>query len=135
MPATPAVEVRDLVKRYAGREAFRLLAVSCPAAGQVDDVQSLQENTASLLKQLKLDMPTYYDPDEGTQYALGNLIVFEGYPTTVLLDRRGVIRAVWAGYRPGMETEMERHIGTLLDEETKPPEEHHGAAENTEGRR
>lgn len=124
----------ELRQRYAGREAFRLLAVSCPAAGQADDVQSLQENTASLLKQLKLDMPTYYDPDEATQYALGNLIVFEGYPTTVLLDRRGVIRAVWVGYRSGLETEMERLIGRVLDEENEPAERHHGDTENTERR-
>jgi len=95
-------------------------------------VQSLQEDTASLLKRLNLDLPSYYDSDGGTQYALGNLIDPEFYPTTVLLDRHGVIRAVWVGYRPGMETEMERYIGALLDEKPKPPEKHHGA---TEGRR
>ena len=41
----------------------------------------------------------------------------EGYPTTLLLDGKGVIRAVWLGYRAGVETEMERYIGMLLDEE------------------
>ena len=127
--------IAELRQRFAGQEAFRLLAVSCPPGGQADDVQSLQEDTASLLKRLGLDLPTYYDPDGATQYALGNLINLEGYPTTVLLDRRGVIRAVWVGYRPGVETEMERYISTLLDEEAKPPEKHHGATENTEGRR
>jgi hypothetical protein len=51
-----------------------------------------------------------------------------------LLDRRAVIRAVWVGYRPGVETEMERYISTLLDEENKPAEKQHGGTENTEGR-
>ena len=106
----------ELRQRFAGREAFRLLAVSCPPGGQAEDVQSLQEDTASLLKRLGLDLPTYYDPGDATQTALGSVINLEGYPTTVLLDRHGVIRAVWAGFRPGVETEMERFISTLLDE-------------------
>jgi thiol-disulfide isomerase/thioredoxin len=127
--------IAALRQRYAGQEAFRLLAVSCPAGGQADDVQSLQDDTAGLLKRLGLDLPTYYDPDGGTQYALGNLIALDSYPTSVLLDRRGVIRAVWVGYRPGMETEMERYIGMILDEEPKPPERHHGGTENAEGRK
>ena len=110
-------------------------AVSCPPGGQADDVQSLQEDTAALLKRLGLDLPTYYDPDGGTQHALGNLIALDSYPTTVLLDRRSVIRAVWVGYRPGMETEMERYIGAILDEENKPLEKHHGGTENAEGRK
>ena len=51
----------DLRERYAGRKTFRLLAVSCPAAEGADDVQSLREDTESLLKRLHLDLPTYYD--------------------------------------------------------------------------
>jgi cytochrome c biogenesis protein CcmG, thiol:disulfide interchange protein DsbE len=109
--------IAELYQRFAGHEAFRLLAVSCPAGGQANDVQSLQEETAALLKRLDLKLPTYYDPDNGTLVALDKLIAFKGFPTTVLLDRRGVIRAVWGeGYRPGVETEMERYISQFLDE-------------------
>ncbi len=126
--------IAELRQRYAGREAFRLLAVSCPPGGQADDVQSLQEDTAALLKRLGLDLPTYYDPDGATQSALANLVNLEGFPTTLLLDRHGVIRAVWVGYRPGVETEMERYISTLLDEDGKPPEVHHPGTENTEAK-
>jgi thiol-disulfide isomerase/thioredoxin len=112
--------IAALRQRFAGRETFRVLAVSCPPGGQADDVQSLQEETAALLKRLDLDLPTYYDPDDATQSALGKLVDLQGYPTTVLLDRRGTIRAVWVGYRPGVETEMERYISTSLDEESAP---------------
>ena len=112
--------IAELRKRYAGQETFRLLAVSCPAVGQGDDVQSLREDTASLLSHLGLELPTYYDPNGDTQDALDNLIELEGFPTTVLLDRHGKIRAVWAGYRPGVESQMERYIGTVLDEEAEP---------------
>ncbi len=127
--------IAELRQRFAGRAAFRLLAVSCPPGGQADDVQSLEEGTAALLKRLGLDLPTYSDPDDATQSALGQLIDLQGYPTTVLLDRLGVIRAVWVGYRPGVETEMERYISMLLDEDGKPLEEQHGDTENTEGKR
>ena len=110
----------ELRQRYAGREAFRLLAVSCPAGGEPDDVQSLREDTESLLKRLHLDLPTYYDPQSETRAGVNRLTREDGYyPLTVLLDRKGVIRAVWVGYRPGAETEMERHIDMVLEEEGK----------------
>jgi cytochrome c biogenesis protein CcmG, thiol:disulfide interchange protein DsbE len=108
--------IAQLRRRFAGRESFRLLAVSCPAGGQAEDVQSLKENTAALLKKLDLDVPTYQDLDGATEFAVRKLIGDEGFPTTVLLDRRGAIRAVWVGYRPGVETEMERYIGVALEE-------------------
>jgi thiol-disulfide isomerase/thioredoxin len=127
--------IAALRQRFAGQEAFRLLAVSCPPGGQADDVQSLQEDTALLLKRLGLDLPTYYDPGDATQNALGRIVNMEGYPTTLLLDHHGIIRAVWVGYRPGVETEMERYISRLLDEDGKPAEKQHGDTENTERRK
>jgi cytochrome c biogenesis protein CcmG, thiol:disulfide interchange protein DsbE len=105
-----------LRQRFAGHEAFRLLAISYPAGGQGNDLVSLREETAALLKRLDLDLPTYCDPDDKTRAAVDQLIRFEGFPTSVLLDRRGVIRAVWVGYWPGAETEMEHFIDKLLSE-------------------
>lgn len=107
----------ELRRRYAGREAFQLLAVSCPAGGMPDDVQSLREQTAAMLKQFDLDLPTYYDPQMATRAGVEQLTGATGYPLSVLLDRRGIIRAVWVGYWPGVETEMERYVGDVLEEE------------------
>ncbi len=115
----------ELRERYAGQKAFLLLAVSCSPAGRRDDVESLREETAGLLEQLDLDLPTYYDPHSTTQNVLGGSIDFRNFPTTLLLDRGGVIRAVWVGYRSGLETEMERYIGMVLDRESGPPGEQH----------
>ena len=110
----------ELRERYAGRKTFRLLAVSCPEADGPDDAQSLQEDTKSLLKRLHLDLPTYYDRKLETRTAIDRLTHDNDYyPLTVLLDRGGVIRAVWVGYRPGAETEMERYIDRVLEEEGK----------------
>jgi cytochrome c biogenesis protein CcmG, thiol:disulfide interchange protein DsbE len=106
----------ELQKRFAGREAFRLLAISCPPMGHANDLESLREETMSLLQRLDIDLPTYYDPDDMTRAAVDQLIEFEGFPTSVLLDRRGVIRAVWVGYRPGVETEIEKYVDQVLGE-------------------
>ncbi|MCG2683123.1 MAG: TlpA family protein disulfide reductase [Planctomycetales bacterium] len=120
----------ELRKRYAGQKAFLLLAVSCFPYGDREDVESLREETAGLLDQLDLDLPTYYDPHFSTQHELIGLIGLIDFrdlpfPTTLLLDRGGVIRAVWVGYRPGLETEMERYIGMILDKESGPSGEQH----------
>jgi thiol-disulfide isomerase/thioredoxin len=109
-------QIAELRHRYAGHEDFRLLAISYPAGGQSDDVQSLREETALLLKRLNLDLPTYHDPNDKTLAEVDHVIGFKGFPTSVLLDRRGVVRAVWSGYMPGMETEVERSIGAVLEE-------------------
>jgi thiol-disulfide isomerase/thioredoxin len=108
----------ELQKRFAGRDAFRLLTVSCPEQGDGADVQSLRENTAAMLKKMNLDLPAYYDPQSATMRNLKTVldVPYFRFPTTLLLDRRGVIRAIWFGYQPGIETEMERYIGMVLDE-------------------
>ena len=106
----------ELRQRFAGQPTFRLLAVSYPPIGQPDDLQSLRNETADLLKKLDVDLPTYCDPGNATLKAVDETIALEGYPTTILLDRRGVVRAVWVGYRPGVETEMERVIDEILSE-------------------
>lgn len=109
-----------LQERYVGQKEFRLLAVSYPAGGRVVDFVSLRDETSALLDRLKIDMPTYFDPNARTLGVVGQLTKSPGFPTTLLLDRRGVIRAVWIGYRPGVETEMEQWIADLLDEKETP---------------
>ncbi len=116
----------EIHKRYAAKKDFLLLAVACPPGHLADDVRSLREEAAALLKSLQIELPVYYDPESQTRFALGAVLYppkaedkqsdIEGFPTTVLLDRHGLIRAVWVGYRRGAETEMERYIDTLLDE-------------------
>jgi len=105
-----------LQTRFAGYRTFRMLTVSYPPMDQADDIESLREETRALLVKLKLDLPVYDDPGAVTRGELDRVIHLRGYPTTILLDRRGVIRAVWAGYRAGVETEMERIVDAVLNE-------------------
>jgi cytochrome c biogenesis protein CcmG, thiol:disulfide interchange protein DsbE len=102
--------------RFSGQKEFQLIVISYPAWGQGDDVQSLSENTEAVLTKLGVDVPTYRDPDNMTESAVDQLIGFEGFPTTLLLDQRGVIRAIWVGYRAGVETEIERFVDRVLSE-------------------
>lgn len=111
--------IAALRQRFAGQKMFRLVAISYPVLGRGNDLQSLREETAGLLQQLNLELPTYWDPDDVTRSALDQVVGFQGFPTTVLLGRHGVIRAIWVGYRPGVETEMERYIDKALSNEEK----------------
>ena len=108
--------IAELGKRFDGHKDFQLLAISYPSVEQEDDLPSLREETADLLKKLRLDLPTYYDPRSASLASLNRVFTVEGFPTTILLDRRGMIRAVWSGYRPGVETEMERLVSAVLAE-------------------
>ncbi len=107
-------ELPDIValdKKYRDRADFRLLAVSCGSGGETDpDV--LRSETAAILDFEQIDMPTYTDPQQVTRRALAQLGGFDGYPTTVVLDRDGVIRGLWAG--PATAEELDAQISRLL---------------------
>ncbi|MEN6407557.1 MAG: TlpA disulfide reductase family protein [Thermoguttaceae bacterium] len=111
----------DLQKRFAGQTAFRLVAISYPPGGAVGEVPVLWAETKALLKQQNLALPTYRDSNNETIRIVDRLIGFHGFPTTVLLDRRGVIRAVWAGYRQGMEDEVGQFVEEILAETPSKP--------------
>lgn len=52
--------------------------------------------------------------DEETQQQIPN---FEGYPTTLFIDRAGKVRAKTVGFEEAMAVELETIVGLLLDEE------------------
>jgi thiol-disulfide isomerase/thioredoxin len=95
-------------------EDFQLAAVSC--------LQGLEESaddlsaTEPFLKRQGTKMPTYWDPEGRTRIALSRVEPSFGFPTTVLLDRQGVIRAMWNGYYPGMEVDVEATVRAVLKE-------------------
>ena len=47
--------------------------------------------------------------------ALGDGMYLAAYPTTLLLDQQGMIRAVWVGYHAGNRQQMAQQINRLLD--------------------
>jgi thiol-disulfide isomerase/thioredoxin len=107
--------IAALEKHYRGRDDFRLLAVSC-GRGLGEDRDALRRETANLLAQKGLDLPTYADPGQATRAAVNEAGGFGGYPTTLVLDRRGTIRGGFTGYAPGVELQLERLVEKLLAE-------------------
>jgi len=105
-------DVAAIEQEFRNRPDFRFLAVSCNVA--TENVDQLRSDTAALLRKMDLDLPTYTDPDGLTRKALDDAAGFEGYPTTILLDRTGTIRGVCVG-AVTRET-LHRQILQLLNE-------------------
>jgi thiol-disulfide isomerase/thioredoxin len=113
-------EIVELGLRFAPREDFRLYAVSC---GERDDptLDGLREQTADFLQSRQITMPIYADQNADTRRAMMLTLGLDDlvYPTTLVLDRQGVIRGFWQGYHHGAASEMSELVERLLAEPTK----------------
>jgi thiol-disulfide isomerase/thioredoxin len=108
------------VEKFADEPRFRFLSVSCAPAGEDRDLDALRGSTEAFLAQHASNCVTYADPDLVTRKAVDRAIGFSGYPTTILMDESGVIRAVWEGYWRGLESEIEQAIRDVLARSRKP---------------
>jgi thiol-disulfide isomerase/thioredoxin len=106
--------IAELARRFSTNPELVVAAVSCGGDGNDSRLEPLREETAQFLDRVKSELPTYADQDAITRQKLMSLIQFDGYPTTVVLDRDGTIRGVWVGYEPGTEKKMERLVDELL---------------------
>jgi thiol-disulfide isomerase/thioredoxin len=104
------VEVAD---KFAGQPDFRFLPISC-GQGRVEDPEELRTRTEETLLQLGLHVATYCDPAFTTRQAFDKVGRLEGFPTTFLMDRQGVIRHVWVGYSSQLGQQVESGIRELL---------------------
>ena len=102
-------------KKYRGRSDFQFLAITCGRQFP-EDIDALRQQTREFLTQTKLDLAPYLDPNATTRRAFLTLGPLDGYPTTFVMDRKGVIRNVWPGYSPSYPEEMDRLIERLLEE-------------------
>jgi len=107
--------LQKLEQELAADEDFRFLSVSC-GYGKEEDLDQLRDQTARFLDSMGANFPTYHDPgmESRTALVIGAGLRGFGYPTTVLLDKGGFIRAIWTGYTPGYETEMTEMARDLL---------------------
>ena len=110
-------ELAELYHRMAGHPRFAMLPVSCgPAGAQAETLEELKEHTLAFLSSKQLALPAYADPGGTTRAAFRQLGGRSVFPTTVLLDGQGMVRAVWVGYAPGVMEEIERRVVSLLAE-------------------
>lgn len=81
--------------------------------------QQLRQDASEFLAQAGLKTVTYYDPNESLLAAASAAGAFDGaFPCTILVDKSGRIHAVWTGYRPGVEKQVEAAVLATLDEKT-----------------
>jgi thiol-disulfide isomerase/thioredoxin len=106
--------IATLAAKYRDRPDFSVLAVSC-GGGSAERFDEIAVETEAFLKNLKIDMPTYKDPGGFSRRGVDMVAGFVGYPTTIVLDRQGVIRGMWVGYQQGYERQIEKLVGELLD--------------------
>jgi hypothetical protein len=88
------------------------VAVAC--GDRDESLDSIRDETRDYLKGVDLAIETYGDRASVTRDMLAKTCAMQGYPFTLVLDREGVIRGIWEGYRPGSEDEMEKLILELL---------------------
>ena len=118
-------QIVELAEAFADREAFRLYAVSCGQEGDAA-LEPLKIETEAFLEARGTTLPTYADQHAATRQALVlKLGTPMAYPTTLILDRNGVIRGYWQGYDARAAGQMEELIEQLLSE----PAEQQNAAQ------
>ena len=107
-------EIAALWVQMRDQADFRLLPVSCD--GEDADLGPLREKTKEFLAQKQFQMPTYADRSEQTRHAVSMALDDSGFafPTTLVLDRTGVIRGVWIGYAPGVGEQLKQLVTELL---------------------
>ncbi len=110
-------DLMQLWDKYRGNPNFQFLSVSSGGSFK-EDATELRDQTQKFLISRSATFPTYVDPQGASRQMLMSMVEMDGfgYPTTVLLDGSGIIRAVWIGYIPGSEREMEQVISKLLAE-------------------
>jgi len=114
--------MKALFEEFRNQPRFLFLSVSC-GGGPQENMEELRRNTAAFLNSSDAAFPTYADPNFRTRNELDRIAEFRGYPTTVLVDGNRTIRALWVGYWPGIEKEIERTIRKLLAESQNSPGE------------
>ena len=82
---------------------FTLLAVN---------VEENSKDGQSWLKDRPVSFPVLYDPDNG----VSKLYDVVAMPSTVLIDRKGNVRYLHHGYKPGYENDYMNQIRTLARE-------------------
>ncbi|HET6883265.1 MAG TPA: TlpA disulfide reductase family protein [Pirellulales bacterium] len=107
--------IAELANRYQGSHC-RVLAVSCGSSGPdpASSLPKLKSETTALLKSTGLELPVYADPNASSRKAVSAAVGFKGYPTTLVLDAKGIVRRVWSGYGPGVENEIAETVDRLL---------------------
>src|ERR1700691_3602231 len=102
-PCRQEMPVLDQLYRKYKPAGFTLLGVN---------VEPKSADALGFLKTTPVSFPILFD----TQSKVSNLYEVAGMPSTVIVDRKGTVRYVHHGYKPGDESDYQDQIRTLLRE-------------------
>jgi thiol-disulfide isomerase/thioredoxin len=107
----------ELHEHFRNERDFQLLSINCDDEGPL-----LKEKIAEFLKAQGTTLRTYQDSGGQTAQALTVAANLPGFalPTTVLIGRDGVIRALWIGYNPSDEPRVREAIDAALRNDPLP---------------
>ncbi len=90
---------------------LEIVGINCNEEGTRDEIKKTIKDFAA---KYKMEYPCLLNDDKTEEKIPG----FQGYPTTLFIDRAGKVRMVLVGYTP--EAKLEAIITTLLDETARP---------------
>ena len=94
--------LESIYKQYKGKR-FTLLGVN---------VEPDSKPAEDWLKKTPVSFPVLFDKES----KVSNLYKVSGMPSTVFVDRKGFVRVIHQGYKPGDENEYMNSIRTLMRE-------------------
>ena len=102
-PCRQEMPILDQLYRKYKAAGFTLLGVN---------VEPKSADAVGFLKGTPVSFPILFD----TQSKVSTLYEVSGMPSTVIVDRKGTVRYVHHGYKPGDESDYQDQIRTLLRE-------------------
>ncbi len=109
-------ELAELDKELRRHDDFLYVSVACH--GIPNQPELLRTKTLEFLEQHGYDGPVFDDAKGITRTQVASLVGEDliGYPTTVLLDRKGMVRGMWTGYSPAVIRDLRSEAARLLQE-------------------
>ena len=111
--------IASLNSEFDPLEGVRVVSVVCGVPGMTPTTTKVRQRAERYLSERGMELAIYTDTSGTTRrtvaMALGDGMYLAAYPTTLLLDQQGVIRAVWVGYHAGNRQQMAQQINRLLD--------------------
>lgn len=109
-------EFAALSKKYAENSEVEFISVSC-SGGAETDLNLLKKETKEFLDGLKIKMPIYSDPAMYTRGRIATMLSAGGfgYPMTLVIDPKGIVREYWIGALSSM-SELDKVIIRLTNE-------------------
>jgi peroxiredoxin len=103
VPCRQEMPLLETMHKKYGKMGFTLIGVN---------VEPDSKAANAVLEKIPVSFPIVYD----TESEVSRLYQVSGMPSTVIIDRKGRIRLVHKGYKPGDENEYLNSIRTLLRE-------------------